>query len=100
MTTHTVNVAGHIARLVNPGMADTDLLALAIAVSTANTEPETALEAIGDIITDNGVTAAGAERVASYLARILTVDESKLHRRPRKPFPALFRAKKSEVRSF
>lgn len=100
MTTHTVNVAGHIARLVNPAMPDTDLLALAIAVSTASTEPETALEAIGDIITDNGVTAAGAERVASYLARILSVDASKLHRRPRKPFPALFRAKKSEVTNF
>lgn len=96
MTTHTINIVSHIATLVNPGMADADLIALAMAVQDATTAPETALESIGDIIADNGVTAAGAERVASYLARILTVDASRLRSRPRKPFPALFRAAKNK----
>lgn len=92
MTTHVVNVVQHVAELVNPAMADTDLIALALAVQAAASEPETALEAIGQVIADNGVTAHGAERVASYLARILSVDDEKLRDRPRKPFPALFRA--------
>lgn len=92
MTTHTANIVRHMAELVNPAMDDTDLIALAIAVEDAARAPEKALEAIGTVIASNGVTVRGAERVASYLARILSVDAGKLRGRPRKPFPALFRA--------
>lgn len=96
MTANTANVVNHLVTLTNPAMSDAEKMTLAIAVSSLPASPDPALETIGEIIADNGITAHGAEKVADYLARLINVDHAKLKRRPRKPFPALFREAKKK----
>lgn len=91
MSKTVAEITSHLVTLTNPCMNDNDKISLAMSVSTIQHEPDTATETIGRIISENGVTVRGAERIASYLARLIPVDSVKLRGRPRNAFTALFK---------